>query len=376
MKRFSFFAFCMVIVFLSCKKPPSDLNPVKHGVVVSDPNPVKHGVDVYILGYCDVSPAIRVGGYWKNGIFKALTAINTWSDVNSMTVNGKDIYITGYYSQGANGSGGDSAAYWKNGVLVPMPDAVSLPCIAIKGGDVYLGGGTWASNGWDINPTYWKNGVKHVLDYVPPPGPPPFYGNEVAVTSITFAGNDVYMTSNEPDQLGYWKNDAFISIPNSTTTLYGIYISGEGDIYRCGRMPLDASADIAFYSKNDVITKLGNITDQIARPRAIIVAGTDVYCAGTIEGAGLGLSPCYWKNGVITKLDNGGKPGNYTSVLGIAVDGANIYISGNDNVPLSPGLAQAFYWLNGRKMVLDNPYYVPNDPNNNSSAGQIVLVRY
>ncbi|MEO6978891.1 MAG: hypothetical protein ABI113_10955, partial [Mucilaginibacter sp.] len=75
MNRFLFFAFYAAVVFSSCGKSsvPKPIN---------NTGPV-HGFDVYVLGQCGGTNNGAIGGYWKNGVFKALTRMDTSSTAKS-----------------------------------------------------------------------------------------------------------------------------------------------------------------------------------------------------------------------------------------------------------------------------------------------------
>lgn len=346
------FAFFALAVFSSCTKK-YNLTPPKTDTTKNQ----VHGFDVYVLGQCGVSQNVSVGGYWKNGVFKALTDTNTGSYARSMTVSGSDVYVAGYYFlNGTNSS--STCAYWKNGTLYPMEDAAVTSCVAVKGSDLYVGGASY--NGVP-KATYWKNGVKHVLDYN-------FYS---WISAIYIKGNDVYMVGWLGDQMGYWLNDKFITTAaisgNDAYGLRGSFLDVT-DIYLCGSAYYN-NKYVAAYWRNGTFIYLDNIGSQAT---GVKISGTDIYCSA-FEPAPTGVvNAYYWKNDSKNKLDNS------ACATDIAIDDiyTDIYVSGYRITTPDLVGAQAVYWLNGFQKKLPNPYYKANSPYTASFTSQILLIRY
>jgi hypothetical protein len=102
---------------------------------------------------------------------------------------------------------------------------------------------------------------------------------------------------------------------------------------------------VACYWKNGVITPLSFTTDptnQFApyggKARGIALYGSDIYVVGSDELHGVNTA-CYWKNGVITHLDNVAY--DQSEATGITIQGNDVYISGYEQ---SLG---AVYWKDG-----------------------------
>jgi hypothetical protein len=111
------------------------------------------GTDVYITG---ATPGFLTATYWKNGMpVYQLDHPTETSILNGIAINGTDIYVAGFYN--------DGAAYWKNGTLNMLPGKLwaEASAIAVNGTDVYIAGffnGTYAGS-----PVYWKNGTLYTL---------------------------------------------------------------------------------------------------------------------------------------------------------------------------------------------------------------------
>ena len=116
----------------------------------------------------------------KNGsTLYTLTDGNDLADITGLVVSGNDVYASGYQ--------GNVAKLWKNGVEQPLSNATGYRTSAlfIQGSDVYL---TGTSNLSPIKIRFWKNGES--TDIVTGP-------NDAISTSITAAGNDVYICGYE-----------------------------------------------------------------------------------------------------------------------------------------------------------------------------------
>jgi hypothetical protein len=99
-------------------------------------------------------------GYWKNGIWNALTPYNPTglSEIFAITISGTDVYVGGY-----NGlvDGTVAPILWKNGNIVNLsqPEGITnamVSSIAVFGTDVYASGVNIKDSNWFVG--YWKNG--------------------------------------------------------------------------------------------------------------------------------------------------------------------------------------------------------------------------
>jgi hypothetical protein len=248
------------------------------------------------------------------------------------------VYIAGYH--------GNSAAYWKNGKLVSLPNGIKANSICVVGNDIYaagedLGGGTGRA-------VYWKNGnVVRLTDGVR-------YG---IAKSIQVSGNDVYVAGYDYNTNGfpypivkYWKNGTEVSLTAGTPSYYGLgnslYVNGS-DVYVAGYTANQFyNSFAATYWKNGIPVSLTDSTKVIAEVRSIFVAGNDVYAAGYIRpGFAQGTIPIatYWKNGKAISLTDGSE---WAGAYAIYVSGSDVYVAGYEEDRLT-GLSVAKYWKNG-----------------------------
>jgi hypothetical protein len=163
------------------------------------------GSDVYIAGSTsDVSSMgyiISAATYWKNSVPVFLkTTSTTYSNsiANSIFVSGSDIFVAGDIDLVSGSSGPNTkAAYWKNGIIVPLTNSESSVAnyITVINGDIYVAGGIVGSNGL-TRAAYWKNGVPTILEP----------GFSIA-HSIAIDGNDAYVVGTQGyNTAAYWKN--------------------------------------------------------------------------------------------------------------------------------------------------------------------------
>jgi len=159
----------------------------------------------------------------------------------------------------------------------------------------------------------------------------------------------VYVSGNS--QLGaiVWTNGSVKVLPSPTGfgTTKAITTSGS-DVYIVGSSMLNGGINTAVYWKNNVVTRLsdGSTDPELkinAEGNAIAVSGNDVYIAGIISPNGA-PNAVYWKNGVLNNLANAASFSS-SEALGIAVNGANVYVCGN--IVKSGRQSQAVYWKNG-----------------------------
>lgn len=249
-----------------------------------------------------------------------------------------NVYVAGYH--------GSSAAYWKNGKLVTLPNGIKANSICVVGSDVYaagedLSGGT----GWAV---YWKNGkVTRLTDGIK-------YG---IAKSIQVSGNDVYVAGDDHYNNGfpypvvkYWKNGTEVSLTAGTPYYYGLGNSmcvAGNDVYVAGYTANALyNSFTATYWKNGVPVSLTDSTKVIAEAQSIFVSGNDVYVAGRVSpGLAMGVVPVatYWKNGKAVSLTDGSV---WAMAYSIFISGSDVYVAGYEE-DRSTGLSVAKYWKNG-----------------------------
>lgn len=134
------------------------------------------------------------------------------------------------------------------------------------------------------------------------------------------------------------------------------------DIYVCGNL-LTQSSTRAVYWKNGSVIKLGDPNINTAA-NAIFVNGNDIYIAG-YEQVNNKNKAVYWKNGNMVVLDDG-------MAMDIAVQNNDIYVSGHfDNYVYdiyTPPVMIASYWKNGVITKLQNPIADNSNGGPNSDA--------
>ncbi|HMT75919.1 MAG TPA: hypothetical protein PKA77_17730 [Chitinophagaceae bacterium] len=253
------------------------------------------------------------------------------------------VYIAGYH--------GSSAAYWKNGQLVSLPNGIKANSIYVVGNDVYAAGENLS--GGSGRAVYWKNGnVVYLTNGVR-------YG---IAKSIQVSGNDVYVAGYDYNTNGfpypivkYWKNGTEVSLTAGTPYNYGlgnsIHVSGS-DVYVAGYSANQSLGSFtACYWKNGQQVTLSDSTSSIAEARSIFVAGNDVYVAGQVR-PGLGLGgvqiATYWKNVQAVSLTNGPA---WACVFSIYINGSDVYAAGYEENNATGG-SFARYWKNGVAFTL------------------------
>ncbi len=179
------------------------------------------GTDIYVAGSTfetiqtptNSTYSTPVATLWKNGVPIYLTDGLHFSTALSVYVSGTEVYVAGFAAQTAQ-KGDVAATLWKNGIPVKLSSVVgsAATSVFVAGQDVYVAGES--SSG----AAYWKNGV-----LVPLTG--------TAATQITVTRNKVYVAGdNFPtspihgsvmrDAAGnsyvgglYWENGDFIMLP-------------------------------------------------------------------------------------------------------------------------------------------------------------------
>jgi hypothetical protein len=214
--------------------------------------------NIYVTGFIG-----RTGVYWKNGRSYTIDGIH---NPTAIAVSKNDVCVVGFNSIYTNTAMTNQAVYWHNGTKVILTDegTYSYPfSVAISGSDVYVAGLISSSFGnVPSEGVYWKNGI---MIHLP---------NSTALFSIQIVGNDVYAAGGG----AYWKNGSMIPVPNASHIVSMVVI--RDDVYLVGYIKnSEPGALVAAYWKNGVIHTLG----QVARVTDIAVSGADVYVSGEIE---------------------------------------------------------------------------------------------
>lgn len=325
----------------------------------SSPKATNGPVDVYVTGSSLVNFPGYAGGhtydeatYWKNEVSTVLSSTTTSeSNAFGITVLGSDVYVAGYYFTGVYNTNGNNVAvacYWKNGTLTNLTDgshsAIAF-AIASSGNDIYIVGYINDANSTAV---YWKNGVMTKLTD---------YGNGSAAYGINIQGTDVYIAGNIVNSAGkgeaaYWKNGSLTSLPDHgiSSVANGIAVNGN-NVYLAGidfesvtGLPPPGQVRIAASWKNGVETMLAD-NSQPSDARSIALNGNDIYVAGTTNvhiaiGDSNASIATYWKNGTANILTTNSTY-SIATAWGIALNGTDIYVSGNDMNE------NATYWKNG-----------------------------
>lgn len=308
--RITTFFLVLLLVGLTC------LQSCKKDNVESEPR-FKKG-DVLFIGIASDTGGLYTGAYWQNNVMTRLSN-NPYEFagdalVAGLAVLGNDIIAVGHVS---NAFWETTAVYWKNGQVTTLAGlGSSANAIFISGTDVYIAGTV------NNKAVYWKNGVLYTLG-IPSK-------NSIA-ESVFVSGNDVYVSGSAEDgALGYpiskavyWKNNVLVQLTGTagatSSQATGISVVGT-DVYNCGYISdFQGLLPIATIWKNGIPSFLET---TYSRMSAITIYGTDTYAAG-ISTAHNGAT--YWKNGAFVAIG----PSNVNSTARcIAVSGSDVYIGG------------------------------------------------
>ena len=280
--------------------------------------------DIYMAGTMEYKAV-----YWKNGVPATL---NDSGIVKSIIVIGRDIYACG----AVNKLRAPFATYWKNGKEIPLEKQNQSAALgmAVQGNDIYCVGNISGPDG-ELNAVCWKNGI---ANYLP-------LGSKSSANGITVIGDQVYISGETyghyTDSAFVWKNNQkvffgangsmeaagfngidtfFIGELNSSPTTWvnnkitklfnnGFVVTmtfSGTDKYFGGGVRPNLNDNYAAIWKNDSLTIL---TDQYTHSAVLglTFAGTDLYAVGNASDEFIGVSPVYWKNGVMVKLGSNGQ---------------------------------------------------------------------
>jgi hypothetical protein len=245
------------------------------------------GSDVYVGGYVNIS-GLAQAAYWKNGQ-QVILGHSGISHVFNIGLNGSDVYCVGDIL-GPSGTITDSAVYWKNGVPFQLSPESSGKALSIlfAGTETYISGQVWSSA--SDSGVVWKNGDKnwYVIG---------------SVNALALSQADTFFVGNVGNAPAYWTQSVLHNL-NTIGYATSIAISG-ADVYIGGDTISSSNTYQAVYWKNDVVTALNN-PSMYSSVLGIAVAGPDLYAVGDyLEGNT--YKPAYWKNGTVNKLSDNGE---------------------------------------------------------------------
>lgn len=232
--------------------------------------------------------------------------------------------------------------------------------IVMSGSDLYVGGTSLNNEGWNIA-TWWKNGVVGEVS-----DPSNDYNNNITAigvsgTSIYLAGYDTWSLSNPSWAPGYinhpmW-NAWYYCISGNTVTrnlaepdtidissiVYGMAVSGT-DVYLAGGFQPENGTRIATYWKNNQYGAVALASGgDWSEAEAIAVQGADVYITGYDQCPNYGCIPTVklWKNNEQTVVNlTSGTVNAFSSCL--AVNDTAQYAGGYQQT--ASGVKQAMFW--------------------------------
>ena len=164
MKRYLLFIFVLILSSTSCQ----------YFTLLSDKDwQNKTGnsnipVDIYVGGYYNDSLNNTMPCYWKNGVRTDLASDVSLAPyaVNSISVDGNNVYCGGSYTPPSNPSG--IACYWKNNNIIPLNNntiSSFINSISAVNGVVYSCGSNYNNIYW--NAGYWINDKQYFLPELP-----------------------------------------------------------------------------------------------------------------------------------------------------------------------------------------------------------------
>ena len=299
------------------------------------------GVNSFTYTYQGTDYSTSLQGPVSIGTASTGSIVNLGNLIACGTAASEDVYVGTEDFQGV----------WKNGILNFNAEAVKS--IFVVNNDIYAAGRAASPAG----ATVWKNGIATALSGL----------TTSEAISIFVSGTDVYCAGVEKVNIGtdyyakLWKNGigSNLVVPSSIShqEAYALSVFVQGtDIYVAGktRGPSIGAIDRAVFWKNGVLTSLNNGAGTGATANSIFVFNNDVYVAGILRETQNGPSRAvYWKNGIPVFLTTG--EGEATSIY---VSQGDVYVGGRSG---SGGSYDFMYWKNGISTnLMTTPEINPN----------------
>lgn len=241
-----------------------------------------------------------------------------------------DIYIAGYITlpdtiiNGVAIPSHQVAALWFNDSLIRLSDSNSIAnAIFLQENNIYIAGSINSGE-----PTYWVNSIRQHL--------PTYRGFSTITNDITATSNLVYVCGyvGRPADSIYtaklWRNGTEEVLANTADAMANaVAIAPNGDVYVVGWKKIGNTIN-AVYWKNGQQFILGT---GVAND--IFIDESTIYIGGHIYNSFGGKRAAYWKNNLLTILDND----NNSDVVAISVTDNAVFTAGRKN-------SDACYWRN------------------------------
>lgn len=296
--------------------------------------------------------------YMADGVSNTITdGVTETAFAEDMEVEGQDVYVLA--NREIIATGADNMVVYKNGAVIytlPYSDNFRPNCLAVQGSNVYLAGtGNDGVSGNRVK--LWKNGVlNNITDGT----------NNVRVYDMQVIGTDVYLAGLEFNnatgyqQAKYWKNGTSVTLSagtgqSSKGEIHRIVVNGT-DVFCAGMINGKPTL-----WKNAVANPLST---EYGTCYGLAVSGTDVYAAGVVQ-SGNSVQAVYWKNGTQISLNTSSTYSGESSVFGIGTDGTDVYVVGT--IDFAANASKGVYWKNGIENI------IPVNGSNNSYGYRMVF---
>lgn len=192
---------------------------------------------------------------------------------------------------------------------------------------------------------YFKDGSRESMDTTALGAIYSVDASDAEVFAGFFGIRRYYETGNyfSPNKAFYWDGaDELVELPMPANYFY---FNGVSCIHKSGNdVYVGGSMDFPMYWKNKEMVRL---SDKYGEVNQIKTVGNNVYAVGYYNKANsnsTGHTACYWKNGVITELEDN------AIAYSIFIDGNDIYVAGA--VGRFDAEYKACYWKNGKRVML------------------------
>ncbi|MBK9329738.1 MAG: hypothetical protein IPM95_10600 [Sphingobacteriales bacterium] len=293
-------------------------------------------IDIYTTGYISLPDTIidgiavperQVATVWKNDSLIILS--DTSSEANAIFLQDDNMYVAGHFFP-------EGATYWINGIRQNLPTyrgyAAITTDIAAMSNLVYVSGYVARVSDSIYTAKLWRNGTEEVLanstDAV---------ANAVAINAL----GDIYVVGwkkiGNTINAVYWKNgQQFILGPGVANDIFIV----NNTVYIGGHTYNNFGGQRAAYWKNNLISILEN--DLNSDVVAISFSDNVVFAAGRTNN-----DACYWRDGSRFQVQTSDTYNN--SINGMATYGNSAFSAGSILINAEQ---KAYYWENRSKYIL------------------------
>lgn len=262
------------------------------------------GNDVYVSGSIISTSGSSTPYLWDDGEPEPLQVLGGTGAASCCFYSNGDIYSGGFINTGTK----NIASVWKDQNIIKLTDGTNssvVNSVFVNGADIYAVGYTIPSTTGSQKAMLWKNGVQTELSN----------GTKNAgALSVYVYNNTIYVGGYDGDAAVIWINGSESVMPGigNGGKVFGVNVSSNGNVYASGYVNNSTYVQYPALWANGSLQQLSNIAGIAT---CVATNGTDVYAGGFEYTKGMITTAGVWKNGAFNAYSDGTTRAHIYSIM-------------------------------------------------------------